>query len=82
MLEHQGQAVDYTTLLNMLARLGTMVLAQPNKLTDEQKSIILEYIAESNSYKPPYARIKWSDEYYRHMIPKILSEQVSNPWQK
>jgi len=75
MLEHERQSIGYSTMLNMIARLGTVVLAQPDKLTSEQKTIILGFIEESNTYKPPYARIKWSDAFFRHMIPKILEQK-------
>ena len=82
MLEHQRQSVDYTTMLNMVGRLGTLVLSNPEELTDKQKSSILGFIEESNSYKPPYARIKWADKYFQHMVPKIIDKSVKEPWQK
>ena len=72
MLNEERQSIGYSTLLNMIARLGTIVLSQPDKITPEQKDLILGFIEESNTYKPPYAQIKWSDKYYQHMIPKIL----------
>lgn len=80
MLEYEDQSVGYETLLNMIARLGTIVLSRPDKLTDEQKAMILGFIDESNSYKPPYARIKWSDKFYQYMIPKILQEKDIPSW--
>jgi len=81
MLEHQRQSVSYTATLNMIGRFGAMILSQPDKLTNEQKTAILEYIEEANGYKPPYARIKWSDQYLQHMVPKILDESVKEPWE-
>ncbi len=75
MMKNERQSIGYSTLLNMIARLGTIVLSQPDKLTDEQKEIIIGYIDESNQYDPPYARIKWADKYYQFMIPKILYEK-------
>jgi len=75
MMKNERQSIGYSTLLNMIARLGTIVLSQPDKLTDEQRQMIISYIDESNHYDPPYARIKWADKYYQFMIPKILSEE-------
>ena len=82
MLNEERQSIGYSTLLNMIARLGTIVLSQPDKITTEQKDLILGFIEESNTYKPPYARIKWSDKYYQHMIPKILQAQDLPHWQE
>ena len=75
MMKNERQSIGYSTLLNMIARLGTIVLSQPDKLTDEQRQMIISYIEESNHYDPPYARIKWADKYYQFMIPKILTEE-------
>jgi len=80
MLKEEDQPIGYETLLSMLARLGTIVLSQPDKLTDEQKSMIIDFIEESNTYKPPYARIQWKDKYYQHMIPKILQRKDIPVW--
>jgi len=82
MLEHQRQSVSYTAALNMIGRFGATILSQPNKLTNEQKTTILEFIEEANRYKPPYAQIKWADEYLKHMVPKILDGTVKEPWEK
>ena len=81
MLVHQRQSVSYTAALNMIGRFGAMILSHPEELTDKQKNVILGFIEESNSYTPPYARIRWADEYLKHMIPKILDESVKEPWQ-
>jgi len=81
MLKEERQSIGYSTMLNMIARLGTMVLSQPDKLTSEQKSMIIEFIEESNTYKPPYARINWSVAYYQHMIPKILTQNDVPGWE-
>jgi len=81
MLGHQRQSVSYTAALNMIGRFGAMILSHPEELTDKQKASILEFIEEANSYKPPYARIKWSDKYLQHMVPKILDESVKEPWE-
>ncbi len=72
MLKHERQSIGYSTMLNLIARLGTIVLSQPDKLTDEQKAMIIEFIEESNTYQPPYARIKWQDKFCQYMIPKII----------
>jgi len=82
MLEHQRQSVSYTAALNMIGRFGAAVLSHPEELTDKQKTAILEFIEESNRYKPPYARIKWVNEYLKHMVPKILDESIKEPWEK
>ena len=80
MLEYQRQNVPYATALNLVGRLGSLILSQPDKLTDEQKTIIKEFIEEANTYRPQYARVEWSDKYLQHMVPKILDEIVKEPW--
>ena len=80
MLEYQRQNVPYATILNLVGRFGSLVLSHPDKLTNEQKTIIKEYIEEANSYRPQYAQIKWSDKYLQYMVPKILDGIVKEPW--
>ncbi len=82
MLEVHRQSVDYTFMLNLTGRLGILILSNPDKLTTEQKTIILEYIEQSNSYRPPYGRIKWAEKYYSLMVPKLLDNSIKNPWDK
>ena len=79
MLEHQRQSVDYTSTLNMVGRLGTVILSNPEELTEKQKSLILKFVEEANNYKPPYARIKWADKYLQHMVPKIIDATIKEP---
>ena len=81
MLKHQNQSVSYTATLNLIGRLGALILSQPEKLTDEQKHIIRGFIEESNGYHPPYARIKWAEKYLEYMIPKVLDGTVNEPWE-
>jgi len=81
MRDYQRQEIGYATIFNMVARLGSCVLTDPRDLTDKQKSRIREFIEETNKYEPPYAMIKWSDEYLRYMVPKIIDETVSEPWE-
>jgi len=80
MLEHQRQSVPYATMLNMLGRFGSWILTHPEELTDMQKKVILDIVEECNKYEPPYARIKWKDNYLQYMIPDILKKNIKEPW--
>ncbi len=81
MLKHQRQSVSYTATLNLIGRLGALILSHPEKLTDEQKTILHGFIEESNGYHPPYARIKWAEKYLEYMIPKVLDGTANEPWE-
>ena len=81
MLEQQNQSVSYTAALNLIGRMGALILSEPGKLTDEQKQIIHDYIDESNQYAPPYARIEWSDKYLSLMVPRILDGSANSPYE-
>jgi len=82
MLEYQRQEVSYATVLNMVSRFGLLILSKSDEFTEKQKSLIREYIEETSKYEPPYAKIRWKDEYLRYMIPKILDKTVNEPWEK
>lgn len=81
MLKDQNQPLGYLTVLNILARLGTIVLSHPEKLTEEQKKLINEYIKEVMSYHPPYMKWEWSDKYLQNMVPKILDGSIKEPYE-
>lgn len=80
MLQEQKQSVPYATMLNLLGRFGSLILSNPEDLTDKQKKVILDFIESCNKYEPPYARIKWKDKYLQYMIPEILKQNVKEPW--
>ena len=80
MLGKQHQSIGYNTMMNLLGRFGCWILSNPEKLTEEQKKIILDIVEESNQYNPPYARIKWQDKYLQYMIPDILKKNIKEPW--
>ncbi len=82
MLKVHRQEVGYVTVLNLLTRFGVMVLMDPEKLTPEQKEFIKECINEANEYKPTYPKIRWSHEYERLFVPKLLDGNGKKPWEK
>jgi len=82
MRREHSQEVSYTSLLNLLARFGVMVLMKPETLTLEQKEFIKECINEANEYKLIYPKITWVHEYERFFVPKLLDGNGKKPWEK
>jgi len=81
MLIIQDQQIPYSTAFNLIAKLGIWIITNPDKLTDEQKDIILKHIEEATKYKPPHTIFQWSDKYAQCMIPKLLDGSIKEPYE-
>jgi len=81
MLIIQNQQIPYSTAFNLVAKLGIWLITNPEKLTEEQKSLILNHIEESTKYKPPHTIFQWSDKYTQCMIPKLLDGSIKEPYE-
>ena len=81
MLIIQNQQIPYSTAFNLVAKFGIYFLSNPDKLTEEQKSLIIKYIEESTKYKPPHTIFEWSDKYSQCMIPKLLDGSIKEPYE-
>ena len=77
----QDQPLGYATVLNLLLKLGILILTNPDKITEEQKSLIKKYVEEATNYNPPHTKFEWTDKYLRCIVPKILDGTIKEPYE-